>query len=82
MAERCIKLEYFALLRDERGLASETIATAAATPAELYDELRLTHGFSLPRERMMVVVNEAYSGWDHALLDGDTVVFIPPVAGG
>jgi molybdopterin converting factor small subunit len=31
---------------------------------------------------MMVVVNDAYTGWDHALHDGDTVVFIPPVAGG
>ena len=82
MSERSIKLQYFALLRDERGLETETRVTTAATPAELYDELRRAHGFSLPRERMMVVVNEAYSGWDHALLDGDTVVFIPPVAGG
>ncbi len=77
-----IHLRYFALLREERGAEQESLATNADNPAVLYDELRAAHGFSLPRERMMVVVNEAYSGWEHPLHDGDTVVFIPPVAGG
>lgn len=77
-----IHLRYFALLREERGVEQETLPTDAENPAALYEELRAIHGFSLPRERMMVVVNENYSGWEHPLQDGDTVVFIPPVAGG
>ncbi len=77
-----IHLRYFALLREERGVEQESLATEAFHPAALYDALRAEHGFSLPRERMMVVVNDAYTGWEHPLCDGDTVVFIPPVAGG
>jgi molybdopterin converting factor small subunit len=77
-----LTLRYFALLREERGLEEEQVDTTASTPATLYDELRTRHDFTLPRERMMVVVNDAYTGWDQALHDGDTVVFIPPVAGG
>ena len=77
-----LTLHYFALLREERGLETEQVDSTSPTPAALYDELRTRHAFSLPRERMMVVVNDAYTGWDHALQDGDIVVFIPPVAGG
>jgi molybdopterin converting factor small subunit len=29
-----------------------------------------------------VAVNTQFSDWNRALADGDTVVFIPPVAGG
>jgi len=31
---------------------------------------------------LKVAVNEQFSDWSHLLRDGDTVVFIPPVAGG
>lgn len=77
-----LHLRYFALLREERGLEEESIDTHDTTPASLYETLRVRHGFSLPRARMMVVVNDAYTGWEHTLQEGDTVVFIPPVAGG
>ena len=31
---------------------------------------------------LKVAVNAGFSDWQHALADGDTVVFVPPVAGG
>jgi molybdopterin synthase catalytic subunit len=31
---------------------------------------------------LVVAVNERYAGWDRAVGDGDTVVFVPPVSGG
>ena len=49
-----ITIQYFALLREQRGLTEERLATAAATPAALYEELRARHGFSLPGDRVRV----------------------------
>lgn len=77
-----LHLQYFALLREQRGLTAETVETAAATPAELYDELRARHGFTLPGDRVRAAVNGAFVAADAPLKAGDTVVFIPPVAGG
>ena len=77
-----IRLEYFALLREQRGLASETVQTAAATARALYQELASAHGFTLGVERVKVAINNEFASWDRALAANDSVVFIPPVAGG
>lgn len=77
-----VVVQYFAILREQRGVAEESLATAAATPAALYEELRARHGFSLPGERVRAAVNDAFVAGDTPLRDGDRVVFIPPVAGG
>ncbi len=77
-----VHLEYFAILREQRGLARETLATTAATPAELYAELRARHGFTLPRDRVRAAVNDEFVAATAPLREGDRVVFIPPVAGG
>jgi molybdopterin synthase sulfur carrier subunit len=77
-----IVVQYFAILREQRGLAEETLVTAAATPAALYDELRARHRFTLPGDRVRAAVNEAFVAADAPLRPGDRVVFIPPVAGG
>jgi molybdopterin converting factor subunit 1 len=77
-----VRLEYFALLREQRGLASETVQTAAATARALYQELAAAHGFTLGLERVKVAINNEFASWDHALAANDSVVFIPPVAGG
>ncbi len=77
-----ITIRYFARLRDERGLAVETVDTADATPGDLYDTLARRHGFTLGRDMLKVAVNDAFAPWRHTLADKDTVVFIPPVAGG
>jgi molybdopterin converting factor small subunit len=79
---KTIRVQYFALLRDQRGLADEKLETAADTPAGLYAELRARHGFTLPMERLRVAVNDGFAPWDAPLHDGDALVFIPPVAGG
>jgi molybdopterin synthase sulfur carrier subunit len=77
-----VRLQYFASLRERRGLSREEITTAAATPAGLYAELSARHGFALPAERVRVAVNGEFSELTHPLKDGDEVAFIPPVAGG
>jgi molybdopterin converting factor subunit 1 len=77
-----MRVQYFALLREQRGQSEETLATAAATPAGLYGELRAQHRFTLPAERLRVAVNGEFVSWDALLCEGDTLAFIPPVAGG
>ena len=76
-----VRVEYFAFLRERAGRAHETLDTAAATPRELYRELR--GRLQLPPEKgLRVAVNHEFRNWDWSLTDGDRVVFIPPVAGG
>ncbi|HIA48737.1 MAG TPA: MoaD/ThiS family protein [Candidatus Hydrogenedentes bacterium] len=70
------------MLREQRGLSSETVQTTADTAKDLYVELTDQHQFSMTLDTLKVVVNEEFREWDHALNEGDTVVFIPPVAGG
>jgi molybdopterin converting factor subunit 1 len=77
-----VHIQYFAILREQRGLARELLATTATTAAELYEELRARHSFSLPVDRVRAAINEEFVAWATPLRDGQTVVFIPPVAGG
>jgi molybdopterin synthase sulfur carrier subunit len=77
-----VLVQYFAILREQRGEAREMVSTRANTAGELYEELRARHGFSLPAERLRAAVNDEFAPWTAALRDGDTLVFLPPVAGG
>ncbi len=81
-AANTLSIQYFALLRDQRGLDSETLATSANTPAELYASLAEQHGFTLPQSALQVAINDEFAHWSTPLADGDSIVFIPPVAGG
>ena len=80
--KKILHVRYFAILREQRGLAQEEIETAAATAAECYEELRGRHGFTLPADRLRVAVNDEFAPWSALLGEGDTLAFIPPVAGG
>jgi sulfur-carrier protein len=77
-----IQVQYFAILREQRGVSAEELTTTVSTPGALYEELRTKHGFTLPRERIRAAVNDAFVDSSATLRDGDRVVFIPPVAGG
>ena len=77
-----IKVQYFALLREQAGLSEETVSTSARTPRELYAELKARHPFSLGDESLRVAINAEFGEWTQPLTEGDAVVFIPPVAGG
>ncbi len=77
-----INVQYYALLREQAGRSAETLTTAARTPRELYQELRARYPFSLAPEMLRVAVNAEFGEWTRPLVDGDSIVFIPPVAGG
>ena len=79
---KTLHVQYFALLREQRGLPAETLATDAPDAAALYAELAARHGFTLPETRLRAAINGDFAPWSAPLHNGDEVVFIPPVAGG
>ena len=80
--KKSLRVQYFAVLREQAGKDEEQVETEANAPWELYGELRARHGFALDVDNLKVVINDQFNSWTHKLADGDTVVFIPPVAGG
>ena len=78
---KTVRVEYFAVLRERRGVPAETIETIADTPSDLYAELQQRHGFP-ELTSLKVAINDEFADWGAALCNGDSVVFIPPVAGG
>ena len=77
-----VHVQYFAILREQRGATEETVATPATSAAALYNELREKYRFTLPAERVRAAVNDEFVAADAPLREGDRIVFIPPVAGG
>jgi molybdopterin converting factor small subunit len=81
-SDKRIKVQYYAILREQAGRSDESVVTAAHTPRDLYNELKSRYPFSLAPEMLRVAVNAEFGEWTQRLADGDSVVFIPPVAGG
>ena len=81
-ADKRIKVQYYAILREQAGRSDESVLTGASTPRDLYNELKSRYPFSLAPEMLRVAVNAEFGEWSQRLADGDSVVFIPPVAGG
>ena len=79
---KSVTLMYFAVLRDQRGITSETYSTEAQTLESLYEELAAAHGFSLPASAVKAAVNDSFTSMGEPFDEGDEIVFIPPVAGG
>lgn len=82
LSRKHIRVQYYAILREQAGRSDESVSTTAGTPRDLYEELRARYPFSLPPEMLRVAINSDFAEWAQTLADGDTVVFIPPVAGG
>lgn len=77
-----IKICYFASLREQAGISEEEVETESSKAVGLYEELLSKYHFTLPKENVGVAINGQLRSIDWALSSGDTVVYIPPVAGG
>lgn len=77
-----VNIRYFAQLREQRGVPEESLSTEAADAAGLYRDLAARHAFTLPAASLKVAINEHFAPWDSRLKEGDSIVFLPPVAGG
>ena len=78
-----ITVLYFASLADEANCHEEKINVQQSTSlTDLYEQLRQKHRFSRPQSELRVAVNDYFAKWTDEIYDGDSVVFITPVAGG
>ncbi|VAX36289.1 hypothetical protein MNBD_UNCLBAC01-871 [hydrothermal vent metagenome] len=77
-----ITIQYYAILREKRGVSEECIETELDTACALYEELKQKHNFLLSIESLKVSINEEFVDWKTVIHSGDIIVFIPPVAGG
>jgi molybdopterin synthase sulfur carrier subunit len=77
-----VHVRYYAKLREDAGGPRETIETQAATVADLWRQVALTHSFDLDASVVKAAVADEFCPWDQGLTEGCEVVFMPPVAGG
>lgn len=77
-----VTVRYFASMRDFAACASENVETEAATPADLYRELQIRHGFPHQPGELAVALDDELARWDASLPDGCEVSLLPPVSGG
>ena len=80
--DKKVLIRYFALLREESGKNEESILTSSEALADLFEELKNRYHFRLPISALRVAVNDNFVSWQTKINDGDSIVFIPPVAGG
>ena len=77
-----INVMYFASLRDSSKISNETIKTEVETVEELFNFLNNKYSFDIDKSLLKVAINEEYKSFDTKIAHNDTIVFIPPVAGG
>ena len=78
-----INVLYFASLADEANCHEETVTVPQSTSlTKLYEQLSQKHRFSRPQSELRVAVNDYFAKWTDEIYEGDSVVFITPVAGG
>ncbi len=77
-----ITIRYFAMFRENAGVAEESLTIDVATAADVFAATRDRHGSSEPSGHCKVAINDEMADWDAAVNDGDTVFLFPPVAGG
>lgn len=78
-----ITVLYFASLADNSHKGSEPLTLETGTSLnELYNSLQTRYQFRQQPAELRVAINDEFASWDEAIKDGDTIAFIPPVAGG
>ena len=82
MSSKKIQLLYFASIRQKTILSEETIETHAQTILELWYNIKEKYQLTLDDKLIRFAVNEEYQNMNYQLKDNDSIVFIPPVAGG
>jgi molybdopterin converting factor small subunit len=77
-----LKICYFGLLAERRGLSEEWTNTRGKTAAELYTELDSLHQLGLSMADFRVAVNDEFTAWEHLLSENDSIALLPPMSGG
>ena len=80
---KTINVLYFASLADEASCHEEKVTVQQSISlTELYAQLNQKYNFSREQSELKVAINDYFAKWSDSIDDGDSVVFITPVAGG
>lgn len=82
MSNKTVHILYFASLAEQAGIDAQSIDTDIDNLSQLYQFLKDKHQFSLNESQLAVAINHHIKDWQSDFNDGDTIAFIPPVAGG
>jgi len=78
-----ITVLFFASLAEKTQQGQQQLSLADnLSLSDLYTQLQQQYGFELDTSKVRVAINDEFASWDDAINDGDTIAFIPPVAGG
>lgn len=77
-----VTILYFGQLRQAAATGEEQVRTPARTPGDLIEERAQLLGFAYHASTVRFARNESFCAADAPLADGDTVAFMPPMAGG
>ena len=78
-----VNVKYFAMLRDRAGIDEENVSLESGdSAASIYLRLAEKYKFALSLKDLRFAINDEFGSSDTELKAGDSLVFIPPVAGG
>lgn len=77
-----IKVKYFALVGERRGIQTEDYETSAGTARELLHEIQAGKTIPLTTNITKAVINDNFANWDDPINDGDLVTLLSPFSGG
>ena len=76
------RVRYFALFREQAGVDAETVEWQGGSTADLFRVVSGMHAGLSGNGASLVAVNEEMASWETGVMEGDEVLFFPPVAGG
>ena len=79
---KSLTVRYFAMFRENAGVAEESLQIDAETAADVFAATRERHGSQEPLGHCKVAINDVMASWDSPVSDGDSILLFPPVAGG
>ena len=77
-----IKVKYFALVGERRGVQTDDYETEAATARQLLREIEASKKIPLTTNISKAMVNNRFVEWDEPIRDGDLVTLLSPFSGG
>ena len=77
-----VRVEYFAVFREQSGCDNEEILTELESVKQIFEFLADKYNFLDSIKNCKVAINGNLVDWDSSIKENDTIFFFPPVAGG